>query len=109
MNERDSLIDAVRDFIFEYSIFLITAARGTLDEPRTYGALRLIDGITRVTELYSKSQLIKPDKFMLEIRAEIRANLDYAMKSEELLTRFMDKLILKFTDEMKRRYETKLL
>jgi len=104
MNEKDSLTDAVRDFIFEYSIFLITAARGTLDEPRTYGALRLIDGITRLTELYSKSQT-NPDNFMLEIRAEIQSNLDYAMKSEELLTEFMDKLILKFTDEMKTRYE----
>jgi len=106
MNEKIPTTDAIHDFIFEYSIFLITAARGTLDEPRTYGALRLIDGITRLTELYSKSQDLHPDEFMVEVRAEIQKNLDHAMKSEELLIKFMDKLILRFTDEMKRRYGT---
>jgi hypothetical protein len=106
MNEKTFETDALSEFIFEFSIFLITAARGTLDEPRTYGALRLIDGITRLTELYEKSEEIQPDRFLLEIRAEIQENLDQAMKSEELLIKFMDKLILKFTDEMKRRYRT---
>jgi len=92
------------DFLFEYSMFLITAARGTLDEPHTYGALRLIDGITRLTEVYSRSPEIKPDKFLLKIRQEIQTSLDRAMTSQERLTKFMDELIVKFTDEMKRRY-----
>jgi hypothetical protein len=94
----------IDDFIFEYSIFLVTAARGTLDEPRTYGALRLIDGITRLTDVYSKSPEIKPDNFLLEVRHEIQANLDLAMTSEERFSKFMDELIVKFTDEMKKRY-----
>ena len=94
----------IDEFIFEYSIFLITAARGTLDEPKTYGALRLLDGITRLTDLYSKSPEIKPDKFLLEIRQEIQTSLDRAMKSEEMLTEFLDGLVIKFTDEIKRRY-----
>ena len=64
----------IDDFIFEYSIFLITAARGTLDEPHTYGALRLIDGITRLTGIYSKSPEIQPDQFLLEVRHEIQTN-----------------------------------
>ncbi len=91
-------------FLFEYSIFLVTAARGSLDEPHTYGAMRLIDGISRLTELYSRSSEIKPDKFLLEIKEEIRENLDSVMKSEELFTKFIEQLIVKFTDEMQRRY-----
>ena len=91
-------------FLFEYSTFLITAARGTLDEPRTYGALRLVDGISRLTEIYSRVPDIKSDEFLLQIRAEIQTNLDMAMTSEERLTEFLDGLVVKFTDEMKKRY-----
>jgi hypothetical protein len=97
----------IGDFIFEYSIFLITAARGTLDEPHTYGALRLIDGITRLTDVYSRSPEIKPDEFLLKVRQEIQLNLDRAMTSEERLTKFMDEMIVEFADEMKRRYSSR--
>lgn len=101
MNENE-----FRDFLFEYSVFLITAARGTLDEPRTYGALRLIDGISRLTDVYLRSGM-KPDEFLLGIKADIQANLDRALKSEEELTKFMDDLVLRFTAEMKTRYGSK--
>jgi len=96
--------DGIEGFLFEYSIFLVTAARGTLDEPRVYGALRLIDGITRLTELYSKTSAVKPDKFLLEVKKEIQEKLDNVMQSEEALTSFIEQLIMKFTDEMERRY-----
>ncbi len=100
-SEESSAMDA---FIFEYSIFLVTAARGTLDEPRTYGALRLIDGISRLMEMYSRVPGIKPDEFLLKMKSEIQSNLDIAMTSEERLTKFLDDLVVKFTDEMKNRY-----
>jgi hypothetical protein len=96
--------DSIEGFLFEYSIFLVTAARGTLDEPRTYGALRLIDGIARLTELYSKTPAVKPDKFLLEVKKEIQAKLDSVMQSEEAFTAFIEQLIMKFTDEMEKRY-----
>ncbi len=97
----------IEAFVFEYSLFLLTAARGTIDEPKIYGALRLVDGISRLTELYSKSPAVKKDDFLLGIKAEIQANLDRVLKSEEEFARFMDGLIVKFTDEMKRRYTAK--
>jgi Family of unknown function (DUF6092) len=96
--------DSIEGFLFEYSIFLVTAARGTLDEPHSYGALRLIDGITRLTELYSKTSAVKPDRFLLDIRREIQVKLDSVMQSEEAFTAFIEQLIVKFTDEMERRY-----
>jgi hypothetical protein len=104
MSDNRKSSGGIDEFIFEYSLFLITAARGTLDEPHTYGALRLIDAITRLTEMYSKFPEMVPDKFLIEVKDEIQKNLDNAMKSEENLTKFMDGLIVKFTEEMKRRY-----
>lgn len=100
----DSSLEGIEGFLFEYSIFLVTAARGTIDEPRTYGALRLIDAISRLTDIYSRSSEVKPDKFLLEVKKEIQTNLDSVMKSEESFTRFIEHLIVKFTDEMKLRY-----
>ena len=100
----DYSANSIEGFLFEYSIFLVTAARGTLDEPRTYGALRLIDSITRLTELYSKTSTVKPDKFLLEVRKEIQMKLDNVMQSEEAFTAFIEQLIVKFTDEMEKRY-----
>lgn len=96
--------DLLTTFLFEYSTFLVTAARGTLDEPHTYGALRLLDGISRLTEIYSTVPDIKSDEFILQVRAEIQKNLDQAMTSEERLREFLDGLVVKFTDEMKKRY-----
>lgn len=94
----------IEEFIFEYSLFLLTSARGTVDEPRLYGALRLVDGISRLTDLYSRSAELKQDEFLMGIRAEIETHLNNAMTSDEQFIRFMDDLIVKFTDEMKRRY-----
>ncbi|MDA4111993.1 MAG: DUF6092 family protein [Thaumarchaeota archaeon] len=96
--------NAIEEFLFEYSLFLLTSARGAVDEPHLYGSMRLLDGISRLTELYSKSKKIKPDDFLLEANSEIKANLDTIMKSDEEFVRFIDSLLVKFTDEMKKRY-----
>jgi hypothetical protein len=97
--------ESIEAFIFEYALFLLTSARGTADEPHLYGALRLIDGISRLTELYSRTTSeIKPDKFLLEVNGEIQAKLTHAMKSDDSFIQFMDGLIVKFTDEMMKRY-----
>jgi hypothetical protein len=92
------------EFLFEYSLFLLTSARGLVGEPRLYGALRLLDGISRLTDLYSTTDKILPDPFLLKVKAGIDANVNKVMKSDEEFIRFMDDLIVKFTEEMKKRY-----
>jgi len=102
-SERESG-NGIETFLFEYSLYLLTSARGTVDEPKIYGALRLVDGIVRLEHIYSKCPGLKKDKFLLEIKSEIQTNLDRVLKSEEEFAKFMDSLIAKFTDEIKRRY-----
>ena len=92
------------EFLFEYSLFLLTSARGLAGEPRLYGALRLLDGMSRLTGLYSTTDKIVPDPFLLKMKADIDANVNKVMKSDEEFIQFMDELITKFTTEMKRRY-----
>jgi hypothetical protein len=91
--------------IFELSLFLLTAARGCVDEPKMYGPLRLVDAISRLADIYSKTDKIKPDPFLLKMKEEIDTNKYVVMSSEDDFVAFIDRLILQFTDEMKRRYQ----
>ena len=91
--------------LFEVSLFLLTAARGCVDEPKMYGPLRLIDAISRLADVYTKTDKLKPDQFLLKAKEEIDANKYLVMASEEDFVAFIDRLILQFTDEMRRRYQ----
>jgi hypothetical protein len=63
-----------------------------------------MDAITRLTAIYSKTDKLKPDPFLLKVKDEIDANKALAMKSEEEFIAFMDRMVIEFTDEMRRRY-----
>ena len=91
-------------YFFEYSLFLITAARGVTSEPVTYGAIRLLDAVSKLTGLYSTTNALKPDTFLIDAKKKIDEELDTAMTSEEKFMKFIDGLIDQFTRELKRRY-----
>jgi len=106
MTIRKDLAKTAEQFIFEYALYLLTAAQGSMSEPRTYPALRLIDGISRLTELYSTTNAIKPDEFLLRAKKEIEANNYKSMVSEEEYQAFIDEMVGKFAAELKRRQGT---
>lgn len=91
-------------FLFEYTLFLITAAHGTPNEPRTYGAIRLLDAVSKLTGLYSTISSLKPDPFLMEAKKKIDTELDTAMTSEEEFMAFIDGLVNNFTQELMKRY-----
>jgi nitroreductase len=90
-------------YLFEYSLFLLTSARGIPSEPRIYGAIRLLDAVSRLSGLYSTSAL-KPDVFLTSAKNKIDTELDTAMTSEENFIEFIDELVDQFTCELKDRY-----
>ena len=96
--------DLAEQHIFELSLFLLTAARGCVGEPHIHGSLRLVDAISRLTDIYSKTDKLKPDRFLLKAQKQIDANKYRVMASEDEFVAFMDRMIVEFTDEMKRRY-----
>ena len=91
-------------FFLEYALFLLTAASGILNEPRVYGAIRLVDAVSKLTRLYSTTSGLKPDSFLVEAAKKIDAHLDTAMTSDEEFMAFIDGLVDEFTHEMMRRY-----
>ena len=90
-------------YLFDYAVFLVTAARGVTSEPRYYGAIRLLDAISKITGLYSTTNSLEPDKFLLEEKSKIDSKLDTAMVSEEEFMKFIDTLIEDFTNELMKR------
>jgi nitroreductase len=95
---------STEQFLFEYALFLITAAYGVPKEPRTYGSLRLLDAVSKLTGLYSTINGLRPDPFLLEAKKKIDIELDTAMTSEEDFMAFINGLINDFTGELKKRY-----
>ena len=91
-------------FLFEYTMFLLTAAHGVPNEPRTYGAIRLLDAVSKLTGLYSTISSLKPDQFLLDAKRRIDTELDTAMVSEEKFMAFIDGLVKDFTQELMKRY-----
>jgi nitroreductase len=94
-------------FLFEYTLFLITAARGIPNEPWHYGAIRLLDAVSKITGLYSTTTALKPDPFLIEAKRKIDAKLDTAMVSEEDFMKFIDDLVNEFTHELMKRHGTR--
>jgi len=95
---------APEQFLFEYALFLLTAAHGVPNEPRTYGPLRLLDAVSKLTGLYSTTTSVKPDPFLLDAKKKIDTELDTAMTSEEKFMTFIDGLVNDFTQELTKRY-----
>ena len=90
-------------FLFEFALFLLTAAQGSMSEPHIYATLRLLDTISRLTGLYSTTSSIKSDDFLLEAKREIDANKHKAMVSEDEYAKFIDGMVSEFADELKHR------
>jgi len=95
---------ATEQFLFEYSLFLLTAAHGVPYEPRTYGSIRLLDALSKLTGLYATINNLRPDPFLIEAKKKIDKELDTAMTSEEDFMAFIDGLVNAFTQELKKRY-----
>jgi len=91
-------------YLFEYALFHLTAAHGIINEPKVYGAIRLVDAVSKLSGLYSTTNALKPDPFLVEAKKKIDAELNTAITSEEEFMKFIDGLIDQFACEPKKRY-----
>ena len=94
------------DDAFGLAMFLLTSARGCLDEPSVYGPLRLLQALSRLATISRNDANIRKDDFLVSARRKLEKNQHLALQSEEEFTRFLDSLIKEFTAELKRRNAT---
>ncbi|MGB9726425.1 MAG: DUF6092 family protein [Fervidicoccaceae archaeon] len=79
--------------------FLITSARGLVDEPQLYGPLRLIDAAARLISLMRSEGM---DVSKLErLEKMIEENEDLVMIDKGKFIEFLDELVLELTSIIK--------
>jgi hypothetical protein len=92
--------DLERD-LFELFCFMISSARGLMDEPKAYGPFRIIDAMSRLISILEKHNLA--DEFLVKEREKIEEGKYSVMDSEEIFKEFLDSLVVDFAKELKGR------
>ncbi len=73
---------------FQLLSFLLTSARGCVDEPQIYGPLRLLDAASRVIELMEEEKKITPE--LLTLKEKINRCIDVLMYDEDEFVKMLD-------------------
>ncbi|ASA78108.1 DUF6092 family protein [Thermococcus sp. 5-4] len=87
MRSTDGLLS---DKHFQLLAFLITSARGCIDEPKLYGPLRLLDAASRLIEIMEDEG--KAGEEVLRLRELVEEAIDVLMYDQEEFVRLTDEL-----------------
>lgn len=82
--------------LLEIVTYLISSARGCIDEPKIYGSFRLLDTTTRLYELLDKEKI--ENNKISGIMEKIDNNKYNYMTDEEGFKLFLDDLIEEIVD-----------
>lgn len=91
------------DEAFELLTFLVTSARGCVDEPETYGTFRLIDAASRLLDFLLKSEEAQDKEFYSHLKEEIDEKKLWLMTDEEAYFNFLGEATRKVAKQLKRR------
>ena len=95
-------IELKGDF-FNLLAFLVTSARGCVDEPKLYGPFRLIDGASRLIGILEEAHMA--DEFLVEVKRKMDEGkykyLIHEMDDQSKFIQFLDDLTLDFVDKLK--------
>ena len=92
------------DFLFEIGTFLITSAKGCLNEPKSYGPLRLLTAYSKLVEMPDYISELKKDEFLLDIKGEIDNKVIPEIDSDpEVFEEQLKNIIIKLAKEIKKR------
>lgn len=91
---------------FELLTFLVTSARGCVDEPETYGTFRLIDAASRLLDFLLKSEEVEDREFYSHLKEEIDEKKLWLMTDEEAYFNFLSEVTRKVAQRLKRRAES---
>ena len=80
----------LKDKHFQLLAFLITSARGCVDEPVLYGPLRLVDAASRLIDIMEDEG--KSNDEISKLKELIEEKKDLVMYDEEEFIRFLDEL-----------------
>ena len=80
--------------------FLLTSARGCIDEPKMYGPFRLVNATNRVIELLGHRGL--DDDFLRQIKTKLDEIEGIDLNDEESFIKSLDDLILAVVKQVRK-------
>ena len=86
---------------FELLAFLITSARGCINEPETYGTFRLIDAASRMIGFVLESGQAEDAEFLRGLKDEIDQRKLWLMTDEEAYFQFLRDVTRKIARQLK--------
>jgi hypothetical protein len=95
------------DDAFELLTFLVTSARGCVDEPETYGTFRLIDAASRLLGFLLKGEGVEDTEFYSHLKEEIDEKKLWLMTDVEAYFNFLSEVTRKVGKQLKRRAESR--
>jgi hypothetical protein len=99
MNSKET--QELKNDLFYLITYLITSARGLLDEPAEYGIYRLLDTTGRLLEILEANQLMD-DPFLQDLKNRISEEMAGSMNSQRQREK-LDELLEMVTMEINRR------
>jgi len=94
------------DEAFELLTFLVTSARGCVDEPESYGTFRLIDAASRLLEFLLKSEEVEDREFYSHLKEEIDEKKLWLTTDVEAYFNFLGEVTRRVTKQLKKRAES---
>ena len=91
----------LNDKHFQLLSFLITSARGCIDEPFIYGPLRLLDGAYRLLSIMKDEG--KVDEDLEELQNDIEECIDILMYDEKEFVKMLNDLSQKLGEIIKKK------
>jgi hypothetical protein len=91
------------DAAFELLVFLITSARGCVDEPQLYGTFRLVDGASKLIGFVLENHPQQSEGFLRDLKEEIDERKLSLMTDREGYIEFLSDITRKVAQELKRR------
>jgi len=90
----------LKNELFHLAAFMITSARGLIDEPADYGVFRLLDSSGRLLAIMESSEMLDP--FLSELKSLVDEEREGSMNEDGQRDR-LDKLVMKIALEMQNR------
>jgi len=85
---------------YELITFLLTSARGCVDEPKIYGPLRLLGGTKRLIDLLEAREMA--DDFLRHLNVKIEEAENVVLRDEKRFVQLLDDLVVDMAREVAR-------
>lgn len=96
----EALPSGLDEGLFELIGYLLTSARGLLDEPAEYGPFRLVEAVSRLSGLMAEGGS-RHEEFLRRMQRTVDEGKLSLMTDPQAFTRLLDQAVIEYTRRLK--------